>query len=317
MTSSNTQKEPMVRDALSLAPYVPEAGWFQRLSSRLRLRHIGATILLLKAALVIFIAITILPSVNLEGIFTDQMFWIFVGAGFAAQLIDGTLGMAYGISCTSLLLHFGISPKVATAAVHTAEVFTTGVSGLSHIRFRNLDKDLFLRVALFGIMGAVAGAWIVSAWVQGDGIKPFVSAYLLILGAVLVVRAIRNKQAAPARRQKVGVLALTGGLLDAIGGGGWGPIVTSNLVHRGHDPRRVIGTVNTAEFFVTLASTTIFIWLLGAEMWKILIALVIGGTLAAPLGAYMAARINKRLFMFIIGIAIILISLLALYKHLS
>lgn len=285
---------------------------------KIRYRHIATAIIVLKALLVGYIVIKLLPAnpIGLET-FDNKFFW-FVVAGFVAQMIDGTLGMAYGVSCSTLLLNMGIPPKVASAAVHTAEVFTTGVSGLSHLKFNNLDKPLFIRIVFFGVIGAVAGAWLISSILDGDLVKPYIMGYLLILGFVVLYKGIRNKETQePKQIKHVGKLALAGGLLDAIGGGGWGPIVTSNLISKGNSPRKTIGTVNTAEFFVTFSSTGVFIFLIGIESLHVILALVAGGILAAPLGAYIASRMPKKLLMILVGSLIIIVSTISLIKIFS
>jgi uncharacterized membrane protein YfcA len=147
-------------------------------------------------------------------------------------------------------------------------------------------------------------------------IKPYISGYLLILGVVILYKGIRNKQNEPSKVKRAGMLALFGGFFDSIGGGGWGPIVTSNLINQGKDPRRTIGTVNTAEFFVTFSSTSVFMLLIGVDSWKVIIGLVIGGVIAAPLGAYFAARVNKRTIMILIGIVISITSAFSIIKAL-
>jgi hypothetical protein len=287
-----------------------------KLMAKIRLRHIGIAILLLKALLVGYLFIFVFPQVSFSSADFDSTFLWFVLAGFLAQMIDGTLGMAYGVSCSTILLNLGVPPKVASAAVHTAEVFTTGVSGLSHIRFRNLDKVLFFRIVFFGVLGAVVGSYLVSEILDGGIIKPYISGYLLILGVVILYKGIRNKQNEPSKVKRAGMLALFGGFFDSIGGGGWGPIVTSNLINQGKDPRRTIGTVNTAEFFVTFSSTSVFMLLIGVDSWKVIIGLVIGGVIAAPLGAYFAARVNKRTIMILIGIVISITSAFSIIKAL-
>jgi uncharacterized protein len=281
---------------------------------KVRLRYIGVTILALKALLIGYLFFYVFPQVNFTSADFDTTFLWFILAGFVAQMIDGALGMAYGVSCSTLLLYLGVPPKVASAAVHTAEVFTTGVSGLSHIRFRNIDILLFFRIVFLGVLGAVTGAYLVSEILDGGVIKPYVAAYLLILGFVIIYKGIRNQQKTKQEVKRAGVLALFGGLFDSIGGGGWGPIVTSNLINQGRDPRKTIGTVNTAEFFVTFSSTSVFMYLIGVDSWKVVLGLVIGGVIAAPIGAYFAAKVNKRAMMIIIGAVIVITSCITIFK---
>lgn len=237
----------------------------------------------------------------------DTEFFLFVLAGFVAQMIDGTLGMAYGVSCTTFLLHLGIPPVVASASVHTSEVFTTGVSGLSHLALKNVDKKLFLRLAIPGVIGSVVGAFLLSNVFDGKVIKPFIAGYLLILGVIILIKSIREPLFKD-EIKNVSPLGFFGGLLDAIGGGGWGPIVTSNIIHRGKTPQITIGTVNTAEFFVTFASTAVFLFFVGMEGWKTILGLILGGVLAAPLGAYFVRFIKPRTLMFLVGVIIIVTS---------
>lgn len=238
----------------------------------------------------------------------DRTFFLFILAGFVAQIIDGALGMAYGVSCTTLLLSLGVPAKFASASVHTAEIFTTGVSGLSHIRFKNIDKKLFFKIVLTGAIGAMLGAYLLSGIFNGDAVKPYISAYLLLLGLYILSKAFKKKEKKEPKTKYAPVLALFGGLFDAIGGGGWGPIVTSNLLSQGHSPRHTIGTVNTAEFFVTYFATVVFIFVLGVQHLDIVLALVIGGVIAAPFGAYLASKINQRLLLILVGILIVLTS---------
>lgn len=283
---------------------------------KVRLRHIGFAILFLKAILIGYLIIYIIPNIEITRADFDTTFLLFILAGFMAQMIDGTLGMAYGVSCSTLLLNMGVPPRVATAAVHTAEVFTTGVSGLSHIKFRNIDPILFMKIVVSGVLGAVVGAYLISEVLDGGKIKPFISGYLLLLGIVVLVKGIRNRQKPQAQVKRAGLLALCGGFFDSIGGGGWGPIVTSNLINQGKDPRRTIGTVNTAEFFVTFASTGVFLFFVGLESWKVILGLIIGGVLAAPLGAFFASKISKRTLMIMVGVVIILTSSFTILKTL-
>lgn len=277
-------------------------------------KHIGWTIVILKLGLILFLLCTILPQTKTSDIHLDSTFFTFIFVGFIAQIIDGTLGMAYGVSCSTLLLNLGVAPRVATAAVHTAEVFTTGVSGLSHLRFKNIDKELFFRIVITGVIGAMIGAYLISNVLEGNMIKPYVAAYLLILGMIILYKGIKNKQTQEKQIKRAELLAFSGGFLDSIGGGGWGPIVTSNIINQGKNPRQTIGTVNTAEFFVTFFSTGVFMFFVGIESWQIVLGLIAGGVIAAPLGALFAAKVNRRVMMIIIGIVIILTSLVTIYR---
>jgi len=237
----------------------------------------------------------------------DQSIIIFIIAGFIAQIIDGALGMAYGVVSTTLLLSIGIPPAAASASVHTAEIFTSGVSGLSHLKFGNVDKKLFRKLLIPGVIGGVLGAYILTS-VPGNLIKPFIAVYLLIMGLMILRKALKKIQETEVKT-KLFPLGVVGGFFDAIGGGGWGPIVTSTLVARGHNPRFTIGSVNLAEFFVTIAEVTTFLTIIGLVHWQIIVGLIIGGVLAAPLAAYVCKRLPSRALMIIVGVLIIVLSI--------
>lgn len=242
----------------------------------------------------------------------EQNILLFVLVGFLAQMIDGALGMAYGVSSTSVLLGIGVPPAVASACVHLAEIFTTAVSGLSHLRLGNVHKDLVTRLLLPGVLGGVLGAYILTS-VPGDQIKPFIALYLLVMGAIILRKAFQLPRAQIVRSHIV-PLGFLGGFCDAIGGGGWGPIVTSTLVARGNDPRFTVGSVNLAEFFVTFSeSVTFLLTLRMVQHWQIVVGLLIGGVLAAPLAAYACKKLPTRTLMGLVGVLIILLSIRTIY----
>ena len=291
------------------AIYIPTAAAADK---RRALSPIVAVILVLKVIIIGYFGYLLLEAIQHNTVKFDTIFFLFIVAGFFAQLIDGALGMAYGVSCTTLLLSLGIPPKLASASVHTSEIFTTGVSGLSHIRFNNLDKKLFYKIVFTGVFGASLGAYLLSDLLDEAAIKPFISLYLVFLGGYLIFKAIRKRTDAKPRRKYAPVLALFGGLLDALGGGGWGPIVTSNLLSQGHNPRKTIGTVNTAEFFVTYFATIVFIFVLGVQHLDIVLGLVIGGVFAAPIGAYVTSKINPKTLLILVGVLVVFTSLWSL-----
>ena len=232
-------------------------------------------------------------------------FYIFVG--FIAQMIDGALGMAYGVTSTSLLLTMGIPPAQASASVHAAELVTTAVSGAFHLKFGNVDKKVLRRLLIPGVIGGAIGAYVLTE-IPSTTIKPLVAGYLIIMGGIILWKAFR-KVAPKELKTKLVPLGLVGGFFDAIGGGGWGPIVTTTLVARGKEPRFAVGSVNLAEFFVTLSESFVFILTIGLIHWKIIIGLMIGGVLAAPLAAYVCSRIPRRPMMCMVGVLIIAVSL--------
>ncbi len=276
------------------------------------LRGIGYTILVLKLGIIGVFLYRIISEGGAALEF-DQTFLLFVLAGFVAQLIDGALGMAYGISCTTLLLQFGLPPAIASAAVHSAEVFTTGVSGLSHLYLKNVDRRLFVRLVLPGVLGAVVGAYVLSAVVDGGAIKPYVAGYLLLMGFYLLLRSFRKIR--PLKNLRfIAPLGAFGGFMDAVGGGGWGPIVTSNILGQGNPPKETIGTVNTAEFFVAFFSTGVFLFFTGIDSWQVILGLIVGGVAAAPFGALLASRLPPRVLMVMVGIVIMLTSGYTIWK---
>jgi len=242
-------------------------------------------------------------------------FWSAVAVGLVAQTVDGALGMAYGITSTSFLLATGSSPAVASASVHIAEVFTTGVSGISHIKFGNVDKGLLLRLLVPGIIGAGAGAWLVSS-VNGATIKPLITAYLLLMGLYVISKVFRTVRTRVEAPRHVAKLGLAGGFVDAVGGGGWGPVVTTTLVGTGNDPRMTIGSVNLAEFFLTFVSAGVFTLLVGESPWLTVAGLVIGGLFAAPFAAMLTRRLRTKALLAMVGSVIAAISTFNLYRAL-
>ncbi|MGI4872355.1 MAG: TSUP family transporter [Janthinobacterium lividum] len=247
-----------------------------------------------------------------------QLFYTFVAVGFGAQLIDGMLGMGYGVVSAISLMSLGLSPVAVSASIHTAEMFASGASGYQHYRFGNVNRKLFRVLLLPGIIGSVAGALLLTHFSvnYADYIKPLLAVYLLILGGRIISKAVRRQ---PDQRRKVryaGWLAGAGGFLDSFGGGGWGPLVTSTLITTGRTPRFVIGTVSLVEFFVTLASALTFFSLRGLAHWQIVAGLIVGGVAAAPLAARLAGRIPTRWMLLAVGLMVTLWSGWAIYKAL-
>ncbi len=228
--------------------------------------------------------------------------------GFVGQIIDGALGMAYGVTCSTALISLGIAPAVASASVHTAEIFTTAASGYSHWRLGNVDMRLMARLAVPGMIGGILGAYALTSF-PADQVVPVVSLYLLLLGVTIIFRAYWRPLVTrePTTPRLVG-LGLAGGFLDAAGGGGWGPIVTSSLIGSGAAPRTAIGSVNLAAFFVAATVTATFVATIGLELWPIVIGLIAGGVLAAPLAALVASRVPARPLMLLVGTLVILVS---------
>ncbi len=270
--------------------------------------HISNALALMIVGHLIF---SYLTSANIIAVFNtvDSEILYYVLGGFIAQMIDGALGMAYGVTATTFLMSVGITPAAASASVHASEVFTSGVSGYMHLKFGNVNSKLFKTLVIPGIIGAILGAYVLSSLEDYAGyIKPIVSIYTLILGAIIIRKALIKRQE---KRQlkKVGWLALFGGYLDSIGGGGWGPIVSSTLIASGRHPKYTIGSVNLTEFFVSLASSLTFFTVIGLGYWQVIVGLILGGVVAAPIAARLANKLPVKSMMILVGIVIIIVSL--------
>jgi uncharacterized membrane protein YfcA len=242
-------------------------------------------------------------------------FLLFVAVGFAAQLIDGAIGMAYGLLSTSILLSLGITPAVASASVHTAEIFTTGASGLAHWRFGNVNWSVVKRLAIPGMVGGFIGAYILSS-IDAQTVRPIVAIYLATMGIWILVKAVRHKQLAEMQPRYVQPLGFVGGFLDAIGGGGWGPIVASTMLGQGTQARKTVGSTNAAEFFVTSTISFTFLGTIGLELWPIILGLIVGGVLAAPIAAYTVGKLPDRLVMTVVALVICGIAAIQIFREL-
>jgi uncharacterized protein len=239
--------------------------------------------------------------------------WLFFAIGFVAQFVDGALGMAYGVLTSAALLAIGLPPAHASALVHTAEIFTTSASAASHIYHRNVDWRMVARLGATGVLGAILGAWVLSN-VEVTAARRFVYAYLLIMGFYILWKSMRI---ASVPRKPAGWTVLLGfgaGFLDASGGGGWGPMTTSTLVGSGHAPRYSVGSVNTAEFFVTVSAATTFFTEIGVAPLEHFIPLVLGGILAAPFGGWVVKHVPTRGLMTAVGILIVTLSIVQLFR---
>jgi uncharacterized membrane protein YfcA len=239
----------------------------------------------------------------------NESFFYYVLGGFTAQMIDGALGMAYGVTSATFLLTIGVPPSAVSASVHTSEIFTSGVSGYMHLKFGNVNSKLFKKILFPGVLGAITGAYLLSSLEKYIYvIKPLVAVYTLILGILIIQKALKKRiEKRPIK--KIGWLAMAGGTLDSIGGGGWGPIVTSTLIARGRHPKYTIGSVNLAEFFVSLASSVTFITLIGFSHWQVVLGLILGGMVAAPIAANLSRRLPIKTMMIMVGTVVIIVSL--------
>ena len=250
----------------------------------------------------------------LAGDIDDRFYWMIL-VGFIAQLIDGLLGMGYGLSSTAALLSIGIPLPAISGSIHTAEVFSSGASGLSHYKFGNINKKLLKFLIIPGVVGAILGAVLLSKFSleYSNIIKPILAFYTLLLGVRILFRVFAKKKE-PKKVKNVGWLAFCGGVLDSFGGGGWGPLVTTTLISKGKTPRFVIGTVSLSEFFITLASALTFFAFLGLSHWQVILGLVLGGVMAAPLAARLAGKLPMKVMFIGVGVLVILWSLNILVK---
>lgn len=242
-------------------------------------------------------------------------FFLVAVVGVVAQFVDGAMGMGYGTTAASVLIAAGFLPALVSASVHTAETFTTLASGVSHLKLGNVDRGIVLPLAVSGIIGGVAGAYLLASLVSGKDVRPLVAAILLLLGLSLLLRAWWGRMvlrpATSLSRKLLWPLGLLAGTVDAIGGGGWGPVATATLMSgRQTEPRFIVGSVNLAEFFVTLAITLTFGLTLGFEnfLWHITIPLIVGGVLVAPVAALVSRRVSPKLLMTTVGVLLVLLN---------
>lgn len=241
----------------------------------------------------------------------------FIAVGFAAQLVDGALGMAFGIICSTAMVGvLGLPPALASQRVHIVECFTTATSGISHLLHGNIDKRLFFGLLIPGMIGGVLGAYLLSS-VDASVVKPFVLVYLAGIGLYILWRGMFRPPQIK-RPKLIEPLGLVGGFLDAAGGGGWGAVVTSNLLVQGADPRKVVGTVNAVEFFLTLTISATFLYNLGlADLAGATLGLLIGGIAAAPLGAWAAKHLPASKMLVLVGSVLTLTSAYSAWKAFS
>ncbi|KTD40241.1 sulfite exporter TauE/SafE family protein [Legionella parisiensis] len=255
-----------------------------------------------------------------------EQFLIFALVGFLAQIIDGALGMAYGVIVTGVLVTYGIPPAVASAAVHTSEIVTTGISGLSHAMFKNIDYALFRRLAIPGIMGSIIGAFLLTKASEKIA-RPFIAIYLLVMGCVILYRAfqggkirellknyrvkrLKTRRALPSNHARGLIpLGFFGGVFDATGGGGWGAIVNSTLLVQGTSPSYTIGTVNLTEFLITISVSATFFFVIGISNWFIILGLIVGGAIASPFAAYIVRYVQPRLIMLLAGTVVVVLGI--------
>lgn len=277
------------------------------------------------AFLFMFIGHGLLSLLPVESIWTaivdaakslDSKFYWLVVAGFFAQLVDGALGMGYGVVSTTVLMSMGVNLSAISGSVHTAEMFSSGASGYSHYKFGNVNKKLFKALLVPGVIGAVVGAYLLAKY--GDEyanyVRPIIASYTMILGLRILVIAFRGTSKKPKKVKNVGWLAGAGGFLDSFGGGGWGPLVTSTLISKGRSPRFVIGSVSITEFFVTFASALTFFSVIGVSHWQVILGLILGGLIAAPIAARLVGKLPTKTMFIAVGVMVVFWSIRILLK---
>lgn len=284
----------------------------ENISSSKALRLMKQMVLLFGLIVVAYLIVSLLPFsfkqlwVDAKD-YLDYHFLLFILTGFLAEMIGGMLGMGYGVTSATCLLSFGMNPVTISAAIHTSEIFTTAASGYSHYKFGNINKKLFKHLVIPGIIGAILGAsfLVLMGEKYNRWLMPVVALYAAFLGYKILKKAFQKKPS-DAKPKKIGWLAGIGGFLDSFGGGGWGPIVTSTLIAKGRSPKYTVGSVILTEFFVTLASATTFFITIGISHWNIMLGLLIGGTVAAPIAARITGRLPKKTMMIAVGIMVII-----------
>ena len=309
--SKNNTKKPFSWNTIQ------DKVWAATLRKRTR-TEIGVNVFAAIALMIVgHLIFTYITYDRLSGLWNDlelnESFFYYILGGFVAQMIDGALGMAYGVTSATFLLTLGVPPSAVSASVHASEIFTSGVSGYMHLKFGNVNSKLFKKILIPGVIGAISGAYLLTSLEKYIYIiKPLVAVYTLILGILIIQKALKKRIEKRPIRQ-IGWLAFAGGSLDSIGGGGWGPIVTSTLIARGRHPKYTIGSVNLAEFFVSLASSVTFITIIGFSHWQVVLGLILGGMVAAPIAANLSRKLPIKTMMIMVGTIVIIVSLRIIY----
>ncbi|HUC80125.1 MAG TPA: TSUP family transporter [Flavisolibacter sp.] len=244
----------------------------------------------------------------------DNFHWLIL-AGFLAQLVDGATSMGYGVTSAIVLMSANVSPAAISGSIHTAEMFASGASGYSHYKFGNVNKKMFKALLIPGVIGSILGAVLLVKFGETHigYIRPIMACYTLFLGVKIFFNAF-NKNTERKKFKRYGLLAGAGGFFDSFGGGGWGPIVTATLITKGRTPRFVVGSVSLTEFFVTLASAFTFFTLIGVQHWQVILALIIGGLIAAPIAAKLQGKLPRKASFILLGTIVVIWSIRILIK---
>ena len=273
-------------------------------------------------ALLSVVAFTMYELGYLDDLFTvlakdNYIFYWMMLVGVLAEIVAGSMGMGYGVICTTTLLFLGIPPHAVSASIHSAESFTTAAGSISHIRLKNVSKSLVKRLAIPAVFGAVIGA--VSLTYLGEYYskitKTIISFYTLYLGIQILSNAFKNKQDKKLKRKtNLTRLGVIGGFIDSFAGGGWGPLVTGTLIKNSFTPRFAVGSSTVAKFILTLTAAITFIFTLGIQHWNIILGLLIGGIFTAPFSAMLTAKLPVKSMFLVIGTLVIVMSSITIYK---
>ncbi|MGF1925304.1 MAG: TSUP family transporter [Bacteroidia bacterium] len=241
----------------------------------------------------------------------DPLFYWFLGAGFVFAMIDGAIGMSYGVTTASFSLAMGLPPASASMAIHISEVLSNGIAGWMHYRMRNINWKLFKILIIPAVTGAIIGAYLLSSLEHySQYTKPVVAVYTLVLGGIILMKAFNLK---PKRQnekiKRIGILGFIGGFIDAAFGGGWGSIVLSSLIAGGRHPLFSLGTVKISRFFIATLSSLTFFTMLGGRYWEAVLGLIIGSALASPIAARVSNKISAKTIMVAVGIIVMVVSL--------
>jgi len=307
--------QPSLGDFIIMRPAkdAVSSGWFQRNTDQ-PWKNLASRLMLAFLLMIIgHIIISYLPLPSLGEIWADtkpyfdKHFIFFMIAGFLAQMVDGMLSMGYGVTSATCLMSFGVSPVSVSAAIHTSEIFTTGISGYSHYRFGNVNKKLFRHLVIPGVIGAVLGALMLVYLGErySKYLMPVIALYAGFLGLKILFKAFQ-KEVKGRKVKRIGWLAAIGGFFDSFGGGGWGPIVTSSLISKGRSPKYTVGSVSLTEFFVTLSSAFTFFLTVGVQHWNVVLGLIAGGAIAAPLAARLAGKLPRKTMLILVGVMVMI-----------
>jgi len=251
-----------------------------------------------------------------------HLFYWMLLVGFLAEIVAGSMGMGYGVICTTILLILNIPPPIISASIHSAESFTSAAGTISHFKLGNINKKLFKRLAIPAIFGAILGALALTYLGERYAkiTKPFIAAYTIYLGIRILQNAFKKKAVpgviAERKKTNITVLGLIGGFIDSFGGGGWGPLVTGTFIKNGRTPRYVIGSSTAAKFVLTVVSAVTFIFTVGIQHWNIVAGLLIGGIVTAPFSAILTARLPIKKMFIAVGIVVIVMGLITIYRSL-